>query len=149
ILSTEMDTLKAAKATSNWITGAVFSISNDNKIEINEDNIPKQSLAYLILEYEKKILTRNKAEELLRESLEQKKDLKILIENATKESQDSTSNIESIVDEVINTNPKAVNDFKSGKESTIGFLVGQVMQRTKGNANPNIAKSVLIKKLNG
>ncbi|KKP54230.1 MAG: aspartyl/glutamyl-tRNA(Asn/Gln) amidotransferase subunit B, aspartyl-tRNA(Asn)/glutamyl-tRNA (Gln) amidotransferase subunit B, partial [candidate division WS6 bacterium GW2011_WS6_33_547] len=80
---------------------------------------------------------------------EQKKDLKILIENATKESQDSTSNIESIVDEVINANPKAVNDFKSGKESTIGFLVGQVMQRTKGNANPNIAKSVLIKKLNG
>ena len=54
--------------------GAVFSIANDKKIDINESNIPKESLSYLILEFEKKILTRNKAEELLRESLEEKKD---------------------------------------------------------------------------
>jgi len=42
-----------------------------------------------------------------------------------------------------------VNDYKSGKEATIGFLIGQVMQKTKGSADPNKVKSILIKKLNG
>ncbi|KKP63789.1 MAG: Aspartyl/glutamyl-tRNA(Asn/Gln) amidotransferase subunit B, partial [candidate division WS6 bacterium GW2011_GWE1_34_7] len=145
----DMDTIKAAKAASNWITGAVFSIANDKKIDINEDNIPKESLSYLILEFEKKILTRNKAEELLRESLEQKKDLKELISKAIEESKENTGNLDSIADEVIKDNPKAVSDFKSGKQATIGYLVGQVMQKTKGSADPNKAKLVLIEKLNG
>ena len=149
ILSKDMDTQKAAKAASNWLTGAVFSIANDKKIDINESNIPKESLSYLILEFEKKILTRNKAEELLRESLEQKKDLKELISKAIEESKENTGNLDSIADEVIKDNPKAVSDFKSGKQATIGYLVGQVMQKTKGSADPNKAKLVLIEKLNG
>ena len=149
ILSKEMDSIKAAKAASNWITGTVFSIANDKKIEINETNIPKESLAYLILEFEKRILTKNKAESLLKESLEQKKDLRQLVENGIKESNQNTSNLDSIVDEVISNNKKAVADYKSGKQATIGFLVGQVMQKTKGSADPNKAKSVLIEKLNG
>ncbi len=149
ILSKDMDTQKAAKAASNWLTGAVFSIANDKKIDINESNIPKESLSYLILEFEKKILTRNKAEELLRESLEQKKDLKELISKAIEESKENTGNLDSIADEVIKDNPKAVSDFKSGKQATIGYLVGQVMQKTKGSADPNKARLLLIEKLNG
>ncbi len=149
ILSKDINVNIAAKAASNWITGAVFSIANDKKIEINEQNIPKQSLAYLITEYEKKILTRNKAESILRESLENEKDLKQLITNAINENKSNTDNLESIVLDVINSNPKAVSDFKSGKQATIGYLVGQVMQKTKGTADPNKAKDILIKKLNG
>ncbi len=148
-LSDNMDTIKAAKSASNWITGTVFSIANDKKIEINESNIPKDSLAYLITEFEKKVLTRNKAESILKESLEQKKNLKELITIALQESSANTDNLESIIDEVINDNAKAVSDFKSGKQTTIGYLVGQVMQKTKGNADPNMAKDILIKKLNG
>lgn len=73
ILSKEMPIEKAAKASSNWLTGAVFAISNEKGIDINEDTIPLPSLSYLILEFEKKVLTRNKAEELLKESLEKRK----------------------------------------------------------------------------
>lgn len=149
ILTNDMERKKAAKAASNWITGAVFSISNDKNIEINENNIPKQSLAYLILEFEKKVLTRNKAEEILRESLEKKSDLKKIIENTLKESNQSSNNLDQIVNEVIKNNSKAVDDFKSGKEASIGYLVGQVMQITKGSADPNKARLVLIEKLNG
>ncbi|HQA87648.1 MAG TPA: hypothetical protein PLW18_01060, partial [Candidatus Dojkabacteria bacterium] len=149
LLSSSMPVQKAAKSASNWITGAVFAISNDKKIEINEKNIPKSSLALLITEFEKKTLTRNKAESLLRESIENNKDLKELIAKTTQEKSVTLENIDSIVDEIINSNPKAVNDYKSGKEATIGFLIGQVMQKTKGSADPNKVKSILIKKLNG
>jgi aspartyl-tRNA(Asn)/glutamyl-tRNA(Gln) amidotransferase subunit B len=145
----DMDFQKAAKATANWLTGAVFSISNDNKLEINDENIPKKALALLIQEYERKVLTRNKAEELLRESLEKDIDLEKLITKAKEEAKESTGNLDSIVDEVIENNPKAVEDYKAGKQTSIGFLVGQVMQKTKGTADPNSARSILMEKLNG
>ena len=149
LLSSSMPIQKAAKSASNWITGTVFAISNDRKIKINEKNIQKSSLALLITEFEKQTLTRNKAESLLRESIQNNKDLKELIEKTVSESNIALNNIDSIIDEVINSNPKAVNDYKSGKEATIGFLIGQVMQKTKGSADPNKVKSILIKKLNG
>lgn len=50
-----------------------------------------------------------------------------------------------IVEQVINDNPKAAEDVKSGEMKAIGFLVGQVMKASKGKANPSLAQ-VLIKK---
>ena len=49
--------------------------------------------------------------------------------------------------QVINSNPQAVSDFKSGKEAALKFLVGQVMKATKGRANPTVVNEVLKKKL--
>ncbi len=149
LLSEGNDIKKVAKSASNWITGAIFSIANDRKIDINEENIPKADLVHLIRVFEENRLTRSKAEELLRESLGNDKHLNELIENALTESIKSSSNLGDIVDTVISNNPKAIQDYKSGKQTTIGFLIGQVMKQTKGTADPNEAKSVLIEKLNG
>lgn len=57
------------------------------------------------------------------------------------------SELENIVDEVLSKNAGTVADFKNGKESAIKFLMGQVMSATKGKANPQIAMSILKKKL--
>ncbi len=148
-LSSSFDSKRVAKIASNWLTGAVFSISNNLKIDINDTNIPIESLSLLILHSENKDITRNKAESLLRESIEKKTDLKNLLENTLREKESNTQNLDSIIDDVIRANAKAVSDFKSGKQSTIGFLVGQVMQKTKGSADPNKARLLLIEKLNG
>jgi len=51
--------------------------------------------------------------------------------------------IEKIVYQVISENQKAVSDFKKGKENALEFLIGQVMRKTKGKANPKIAKETL------
>ena len=57
--------------------------------------------------------------------------------------------VTAIVDEVINDPvcAKAVADFKAGEEKVIGFLVGQVMKKSKGQANPSIAQQILRQKL--
>ncbi len=148
-LSSSFDSQKAAKMASNWITGAVFSISNDLKIDINDINIPIEPLSSLIQHFDKEGITRNKAESLLRESIESKTDLNQLLERALKEKETNSQNIDTIIEEVIKENEKAVSDFKSGKQATIGYLVGQVMQKTKGSADPNKARLLLIEKLNG
>ena len=48
---------------------------------------------------------------------------------------------------VIQGNSKAVEDFKSGKETVLQFLAGQVMKETKGRANPEIVQRILIEQL--
>ncbi len=55
--------------------------------------------------------------------------------------------IEKIIKEVISKNPKAVQDFKKGKETAIQFLIGQIMAQTKGKANPKIVRNILNKHL--
>jgi aspartyl-tRNA(Asn)/glutamyl-tRNA(Gln) amidotransferase subunit B len=58
-----------------------------------------------------------------------------------------TSELESIVDAIIAENPKAVEDFRSGKASAVQFLMGQVMKRTKGRARPDVVTPLLQSKL--
>jgi aspartyl-tRNA(Asn)/glutamyl-tRNA(Gln) amidotransferase subunit B len=58
-----------------------------------------------------------------------------------------TGALESIVDEVISANPKQVEQYRSGKTAVLGFLVGQVMKASRGQANPAAVNEVLKKKL--
>jgi aspartyl-tRNA(Asn)/glutamyl-tRNA(Gln) amidotransferase subunit B len=58
-----------------------------------------------------------------------------------------TSAIESIIDAVIAANPDNVAQYKSRKDKLFGFFVGQVMRETKGQANPDLVSSLLLKKL--
>ena len=51
------------------------------------------------------------------------------------------------VDEVIAENPKVVADFKGGKEQAVGSLVGQLMKKTKGRANPQLANDLFRKRI--
>ncbi|MBL4671864.1 MAG: Asp-tRNA(Asn)/Glu-tRNA(Gln) amidotransferase GatCAB subunit B, partial [Arenicella sp.] len=58
-----------------------------------------------------------------------------------------TSAIEAVVDEVIASCPEQVQQFKDGNEKVIGFLVGQVMKKSRGKANPQMANEMLQAKL--
>ena len=52
-----------------------------------------------------------------------------------------------IVRQVVEKNPQAADDFKKGKQNAIQFLAGQVMSATKGRANPQAVRQLLLKKL--
>jgi len=52
-----------------------------------------------------------------------------------------------MIDNIIKNNAKSVNDFKSGKDNALGFLVGQVMKKSKGKANPKVARDMLERRL--
>jgi aspartyl-tRNA(Asn)/glutamyl-tRNA(Gln) amidotransferase subunit B len=54
-----------------------------------------------------------------------------------------------IIDEVISGNPKQVEQYKGGKTTVIGFLVGQIMKASKGQASPALVNELLTKKLDG
>jgi aspartyl-tRNA(Asn)/glutamyl-tRNA(Gln) amidotransferase subunit B len=139
VLSKSLNEKEAATEASNWLMGTVYSIGNLN-IDIDD-------LSVLILAFKDGILTKNKAEEILKDCIDNGKDISDEVEKILKEKESTSTNIDSIIKEVIANNQKAVEDYKGGKEATIGFLVGQVMQATKGTANPNEVRDILIKEL--
>jgi aspartyl-tRNA(Asn)/glutamyl-tRNA(Gln) amidotransferase subunit B len=59
------------------------------------------------------------------------------------------SAIEALIDQVIATNPKQVEQYRAGKKTVAGFFVGQVMKATKGQANPALLNELVTKKLEG
>jgi len=71
---------------------------------------------------------------------------KIVADGALEQVSDE-GELAGIVEDVIKDNQRSVNDFASGKEAALGFLVGQVMKRTKGKANPKLAGEMLRKRI--
>ena len=57
--------------------------------------------------------------------------------------------IEKLIDEVIDANPKQVEQYRGGKKTMAGFFVGQVMRASKGQANPALLNELVVKKLGG
>ena len=133
-LKTSLDEKTAAKEAANWLMGTVYSLGKDVDIK---------DLALLIKKFKDGIITKGVAEELLKDCLKNDKDISDELEKFEGSSKESAGKLEDIVKEIIKKNPKAVADYKGGKASTMGFLVGQVMQFTKGSANPNEAKNIL------
>lgn len=138
-LKDKLDEKESAIEASNWVMGTVYSMG-DVKIDIED-------LALLILSFKEGLFTKNKAEEILKDCISNNKDLAEAIEISRKSKEENSGGIEGIVDGVIKENQKAVDDYMNGKDASIGFLVGKVMQITKGTANPNEVQNILIKKL--
>lgn len=147
-LNEEINDLPAsAKLASNCITGPIFAWLNDKGITIAEAELDLSDLVEWNLALHRDEITKNKAEELLRKSLDEGEDLSALLDEFRERAQESAGELDDIVKEVIGENPEAVEDYKGGKKASIGFLIGQVMQKTQGTADPNEARSILMEEL--
>jgi len=107
---------------------------------------PENFAEFITIIYEKK-LTSKLAKILLGEMFETGKDPSDILEEKELIQVSDEKEVEEIAEKIIETNPKAVEDFRSGKESAIQFLIGQMMKETKGRVNPEIAKQILTKLL--
>ena len=84
---------------------------------------------------------------LLPAIVETKKSAAVLVKELGLEQVSDRGAIEAIAAEVIAANAKAVGEYLAGKDNAINSLVGQVMKASKGKANPNLAREVLVAKL--
>ena len=137
-----------AKLSANWILGNLFSQLKDKDISILNSPILPEKLSALIIRIEDGTISNNAAKkvfEILWENSEKAVDL-IISDLGLKQISDS-SEIDSIVDEVLKNNVAMVEEFKSGKDKAFNALVGQVMKASKGKANPAQVSSILKEKI--
>ena len=135
------------KNIANWIIGDLFSLLNKNNLEIKNSPVKAEDLGELIDLIEDSTISGKIAKNVFEEMFKTKKRAKDIIEKKGLKQITDTSQIESLIDKVLNNNKDKVDEYKSGKEKLFGYFVGQVMQETKGTANPGIVNDILKKKL--
>ena len=93
-------------------------------------------LSELIKLIEDKKITNNQGKEVFSKMLEEKLSASEIVKKYNMEVIEDDNLIESLVMEVINENEKAINDYKNGRTNMLDYMVGQVMKKSKGKANP-------------
>ena len=135
------------KTVVNWMSGELFATLNKAEMEIDDSPISSEQLAKLLDRIADKTLSGNTAKKVFAALWDKEGDVDQIIEAKGLKQITDTGAIEGIVDEVIANCPEQVEQFKAGNEKVIGFLVGQVMQKSKGKANPQMANEMLKTKL--
>ncbi|GIQ71008.1 Asp-tRNA(Asn)/Glu-tRNA(Gln) amidotransferase subunit GatB [Xylanibacillus composti] len=134
---------KDAKAVANWIMGDLLGHLNANNLEFDDVKITGQGLGEMIGLIEKGTISSKIAKTVFKEMLESGKRPQAIVEEKGLVQISDEGAILEIVKQVIARNPKPVEDFRSGNDKAVGFLVGQVMKETKGKANPGLVNKLL------
>ena len=135
------------KLVTTWVTGELFSILNKKNLIIEDSPITSKQLGELVDNIENGKISNRQAKEVLEEMCESGKGaLEIIDEKGLSQISDENE-IESLVDNVLNSNPENVEKYKNGKDKLFGFFVGEAMKLSKGKANPKIVNDLIKKKL--
>ena len=139
---------KEKKLVVNWFIGPLLAEANSRNLSVSELGISPAGLLELLGFVERNELSHLSAKAVLSEMLDSKKSASGIIREKNLLQISDSGSLKEIVEQVINENPKSVADYKSGKENALMFLVGQLMRRSKGKANPKIARELLREKIN-
>ena len=137
------------KTIANWLMGDVSAYIKEKDIPIKDLNLKPESLSGMLKMIDSGVITGKIAKTLLIEIIQTGKDPEKLVKEKGLEQISDAGSLEKAISEVISENQKTVNDFKGGKDNAIMSLVGKVMQKTKGRANPNKVNEMLREKLKG
>lgn len=135
------------KTLANWVMGDFSRLLNAKQLRVEDSPVTPTQLAELLELISKGTISGKIAKNVLEEMFESgKAPADIIKEKGLAQISDEGALLK-LVDEVISANPQSVEDFKAGKERAIGFLVGQIMKATKGQANPGVVNTLLKEQL--
>ena len=139
---------KNFKEIANWINGAVRAYLGANNRSLFDTKLTAELLAkIMVLVQTGKISLQTAKEKLFIEVIEKGHDPEQVMREKGLAQVSDTGALDGWIQEVIAANPKVVEDFKSGKETAAMFLVGQVMKKSQGKANPGMVRERVIQKL--
>ncbi len=135
------------KSIANWILSELLGYLNRESIQIDDISIRPEHIAELVELIDNNTISGKIAKSVFKDMCEAGESPKSIVDRKSLVQITDTKEIEQLIDRIVAANPKAVEQYKSGKKNTIGFFVGQVMKETKGKANPKIVNTILAKKL--
>ncbi len=136
-----------AKPAANWILSDFSRLLNENKMDIDQSKITPDHLAELIKLIQDGTISGKIAKTVFEEMFSSGKTAAVVIEEKGLKQVSDKGAIEGICQQVLDTNPSQVEEFRSGKGKVLGFFVGQVMKQSKGKANPQMVNQILKKLL--
>lgn len=127
----------------NWLTGEITAYLKEQNKMITEVNLTSERLAELVRLINNGQINNKIGKQLLPEILTSQKTVAEIVAAAGLTQISDQGELLKIAQEVVLNNPKQVEQYKSGKEVVMMFLVGQMMKATKGRANPQLARELI------
>lgn len=145
--ATVANTSASSKLVTNWVMGELSSHLNKDNLDITKSRISSQQLAQLLDRIHDNTISGKIAKTVFDTLWEGAESADQVIAQQGLTQITDTQAIESIIDIVIANSPEQLAAYRSGKDKLFGYFVGQVMQQTKGKANPQLVNECLQKKL--
>jgi aspartyl-tRNA(Asn)/glutamyl-tRNA(Gln) amidotransferase subunit B len=136
-----------AKTVHSWMAGEFMRILNDSGTDIQDVPVSPEAFAQLVDMVTDKTISGNAGKVVLNELFKNGGDPAQIVKEKNLAQVSDTGFIQETIDKVLNDNPKEVEQFLAGKETIVQWLMGQVARATKGKADPNVAKELLVKAL--
>ena len=135
------------KLFANWVIGDIQSVLNKEGIDITAFSIKPALMVELIKLIEEGKISNKQARDFFAEMLKEPVSPKELLQKSGTSLISDEETLKAVVNEVLSVNEQSIIDYKNGKDRALGFLVGQVMKKTQGKANPALANKLIVEEL--
>lgn len=136
------------KQASNWLMGEVSAYLNSEQVELHDTKLTPKALAEMINLIADGTISSKIAKKVFRELITNgSDDVKALVEEKGWVQLSDPSKLLPMISETLDKNEQSIEDYKNGKDRALGFLVGQVMKQTRGQANPGMVNKLLKEEL--
>lgn len=136
------------KQASNWLMGEVSAYLNAEQKELHDTGLTPENLAAMIKLIQAGTISSKIAKKVFRELAENGGDPEVIVKEKGLVQISDEGELRKIISDILDNNEQSIVDFKNGKDRAVGFLVGQVMKATKGQANPPMVNKLLVEEMN-
>jgi aspartyl-tRNA(Asn)/glutamyl-tRNA(Gln) amidotransferase subunit B len=140
------DPALTAKAVANWVTGEYLRVRNNASADAPARVAPEE-LAAIVRAVEDGALSRSNAKQVFEAHVGTGETAAAIIAARGLHQISDRDAVGAAVDEVLAANPAAVADYRAGKVQAVGFIVGQVMKATRGQANAALVQAAVRERL--
>jgi aspartyl-tRNA(Asn)/glutamyl-tRNA(Gln) amidotransferase subunit B len=138
-----------ARLAANWIIGELSGALNREQLELHQSPIDPDRLAGLLRRMGDGTLSGRMAKQVFETMWGSDATADDIIESQGLRQVTDTAFIEQLVDQVLAANPDQIQQYRAGKDKVLAYLVGQVMKKSQGKANPQLASRLLLARLRG
>ena len=135
------------KQVSNWIMGEFLRLLKEENITVEKVKVNPTQISKLLKYLKKGTISGKLAKVIFEEMFKTGREAKEIIKLQGLKQITNEKSLRKVIEEVLEQNPQAVSDFKKGKGKALGYLVGELMKKTKGKANPGLVNKLLREKL--
>ena len=131
----------------NWLVGDIQAKLNASGKTLAESGFTPERLVQLLTRIKSGDISGKIAKDVFMKAFDENRDPAAIIEEEGLQQISDSDSLAPMIQEIIDSNPKSVADYKAGKKKALGFFVGQVMKATKGQANPGVVNQMIVELL--
>jgi len=136
-----------AKLASNWLMGEVSAYLNTEQKKLSETALTPEGLTSMIKLIEDGTISTKIAKKVFKELIEKGGTADEIVKAKGLVQISDEGTLRTMVSETLEANPQSIADYKDGKGRALGFLVGQIMKASKGQANPQLVNKILLEEI--